>query len=315
MTVTKVRRLVNPAKRRNASAKKRKLSPKQIKIFGTKAQKAALKRKRTMSRTRPAAKPRKTAHRRKTNPASIITLMPAALNPRKRGKTVATKTRKRRRVAAGTAPRRRRVSHRRRSVATAVNPRRRRRTRTASNPRRRRVNSHRRRNGTKIYVMRKNRGGRRRNPISTFGLSGAKMGEAILAGLVGVYTTKTFGPTITTYVATAAPSIASGSMGSIVSAVISGAIAWGGGMLVSKWSPTAGQGFMFGGLMQAFSQLLNLVVPANPLSLSGMGDFVPGRFTVPQNPIMAARMMQQLPAPMPAQGSNLSGMMAAASFK
>ena len=107
----------------------------------------------------------------------------------------------------------------------------------------------------------------------------------------------------------------------IMAALISGLVAWGGGFLVAKWDKTAGAGFMFGGLMQAGSQLLNSIVPANPLSLSGLGDFAPGGpvglFPV-MNPIRAAAMARaqgMLPPPTGAPQNNLAGMGAAAMFQ
>ena len=186
---------------------------------------------------------------------------------------------------------------------------------TASNPRRRA--SSRKRNSTRIYVLPKRnprRGGARRNP-DMFGMKGMAAGKAILAGLVGVYATKT----VTPMVASAAPSVASSP---IISALIAAGIAWGGGMLLSKWDKTAGEGFMFGGLMQAGSQLLNLVVPSNPIALSGLGDWVsiaPTGFPVPSNDIrraMLARQQAGLPAPAPSSSpTTLAGMGAAAMFR
>lgn len=143
-----------------------------------------------------------------------------------------------------------------------------------------------------------------------FGMNGATAGKAILAGLVGVYATKT----VTPMVANIVPQVGSSN---IMAAIISGVVAWGGGLLVAKWDKTAGAGFMFGGLMQAGSQLLNSVLPTNPLSLSGLGDFAPASFSVPQNPIRAAAMLRaqgMLPAAGAVQGSNLNGMAAAHSF-
>lgn len=120
-------------------------------------------------------------------------------------------------------------------------------------------------------------------------MQGKDAATAILAGLVGVYATKTISP----MVAGAIPSFGGSP---IVSALISSAVAYGGGMLLAKYDKTMGQGFMFGGLMQAGSSLLNLVVPANPLSLSGLGDFAPASFPVPQNPIMAAARQRAIAA-------------------
>lgn len=177
-----------------------------------------------------------------------------------------------------------------------------------------RARNSRKRNSTKVYVIRKNsrRGAARRNP-EMFGMSGSSAGKAILAGLVGVYATKT----VTPMVANIAPQIASSN---IMAALVSGIVAWGGGFLVAKWDKTAGAGFMFGGLMQAGSQLLNSIVPTNPLSLSGLGDFAPGGpvglFPV-MNPIRAAAMARaqgMLPPPTGAPQNNLAGMDAARMF-
>jgi hypothetical protein len=200
---------------------------------------------------------------------------------------------------ARSKPRKSNPTHRRRVAAAA--PRRR------SNPHRAKA---RKRNSTRIYVMPKRNGrcGARRNP-DVFGMKGAAAGKAILAGLVGVYATKT----VTPMVSSAVPQISSSP---IFSALLSAVIAWGGGSLLSKWDKTAGEGFMFGGLMQAGSQLLNLVVPANPLSLSGLGDFMPARFSVPENPILRGGNRGYLAAPALSSGpTTLSGMGAAASFR
>ena len=141
MTVTRVRRLVNPSRRPKARNKaRRKLSPKQIRHFGTKAQKAALKRKRSMAAKahrpmrRAVANPRRRA---RSNPA-VITL--GLINPtttkRKRTKTMAATKRRRRKTVAVSNPRRRR--------------------RAANTHRPRRTNA-RRRNSTRVYVIKKNR--------------------------------------------------------------------------------------------------------------------------------------------------------------
>ena len=262
MTVTRVRRIVNPRRKR--------VSARRSKARGTR------------------------------NPATILTL--GLLNPhrpRTKGKKVAKATKKQlSALRKARAARSRKVSNPRRRRARVSNHRRRSTRRlTASNPRRRR-------NSTKIYVMKRRNGrGRRRNP-EMFGMRGAAAGKAILAGLVGVYATKT----VTPMVANAIPQVGSSP---IFSAIISAAIAWGGGMLLQKWDKTAAEGFMFGGFMQAGSQLLNLVVPSNPLSLSGLGDWVPARFAVPENPILRGRLAAGLPAAAPAG----AGMGAAAMFR
>jgi hypothetical protein len=111
------KRLVNPARSR-----RRNLSPKQIKFFGTPAQKAALKRKRSKSahaapRRKASTRIAKPAHRRRparTNPGDIFTIGLAGLaNParRKRSNMAKRKTNK------ASRPRRRNkaTTHRRRA--------------------------------------------------------------------------------------------------------------------------------------------------------------------------------------------------------
>jgi hypothetical protein len=148
--------------------------------------------------------------------------------------------------------------------------------------------------------------GRRRNP-EVLGMRGVEAGKAILSGLVGVYATKQ----ITPMIAGAIPSIGSSP---IFTAIIQAAVAYGGGALIGKWDKGAGAGFMFGGLMQAGSSLLNLVVSPNPLSLSGLGDFQSASFAVPQNPIMAAARQRAIaaaatPGPSANQGAGMGAAM------
>lgn len=288
MTVTKVRRLVNPY-RPKARTKRRVARPK-----------AKVKRNPASIITLGLVNPHKPATRRKVKRVKHIHIK---VNPTKvrKGKTKMTAAKKKAFVARMKRARAKNPSTRRRRTRRATThaaaPRRR-RTARAANPRRQRTS---RKNGTRIYVMKRNGTRRRvgrRNP-EMFGMRGTESGKAILAGLVGVYATKTVGP----MVANAIPSLGGSP---IISAIISAAVAWGGGMLIGKsLGKTYGEGFMFGGLMQAGSQLLNLVVPANPLALSGLGDFVPAQFPVPQNPIRQKMLL----------GGATPGMGAAATFR
>ena len=144
MTGTRTHRIVNPAGRRRANRRrkrKNKMTAKQIRYFGTKAQRSALKRRRRAGaskkrrhnvarhrrRTRPRlharAKPRKqnrrrAAHRtrRRSNPGEILSLVLPNRGGRKGKKMAAHRRKKRNRVHhrrrnAG----HRRVHHRRRS--------------------------------------------------------------------------------------------------------------------------------------------------------------------------------------------------------
>ncbi len=161
-TISRMRRLVNPGRRRrrNGIAKKV-LSPLQKLFFGSKRQRAAVRKNSSIRKSKKAIK--RTMHpshasriavslygrdgykkrkrkfntrRRKRNVGSIITVRTKSNPGRKRrykrrrkvtvnkGVTMA-RTRRRRRAVSN--PRRRRVYHRRRRRAVAVNPRRRRR--------------------------------------------------------------------------------------------------------------------------------------------------------------------------------------------
>lgn len=300
--VKRVRRLANPrratAKRRNATALrkrkaagsgKRKMSAKQIKFFGTKRQKAALKAARKRKRTTVAAKvavatnPRRKPVRRKRktsrrNPALVVTLG-QLVNPRRR-KNMA---RRKRRVVKST---RRRVRRSRKAypVAVAANPRRRRRY-ARRNPARRR--SVRRRRNPDVFGAR---------PLSGGGL------KLIAGGLVGVAAAK-FLPRLI-------PGNITATMGNFGGVVATGVSAYVASLAAGKFMGTQfGQAVLFGGLMQTGSVVLNMVLPGFavggvPLALSGMGDLVPGSFVVPQNPL------RSIPAPAPATNArvNLNGL-------
>lgn len=331
MTVSRVIRMSNP-RRRRASAKrrnpKRRLSLKQKLHFGSARQRAAAKaslrgkranpkrrratatkhRRRTVRATNPRRRrsvARKVTRRRraKSNPAYMITL-PGLVNPRpsRRRKTTTkrrkkvntmarTKSNTRRRRRASANPRRRR----RNSVRVIVRRRNRRRP-VAANPRRRR----RRSNPTRrMNARRRHHSVRRRNP-SLFGsqVNAFGMAKAIAGGLAGVAITK------------AVPNMLPPGIGGtpIMNTVISIAVAVAAGMAVKalvKGDPTLGDAVLFGGLMQAGSVALNAFLPSvgGVIGLqglgNGMGDLVPGRFPVPQNPISAGQMMLA-PPPMAA---------------
>lgn len=79
--------------------------------------------------------------------------------------------------------------------------------------------------------------------------------------------------------------------GPILRVVATGASAFLAGFVARKvgLSPQVSGAVLFGGLMQTGSVALNAFLPssiATRLALSGMGDIVPGRFPVPQNPIL-----------------------------
>jgi len=258
-TLSMVKRLANPHRRRKASTKakrrrnpRRKLTAKQVKFFGTKRQRAALKRRRPAKR--------RTARK---NPALLVTL--GAVNPQRRRKSTMAKRRRKSRN-----PRRRRTT-----LAVAPVRRRRRRVARRSNPiGRRRAVSYRR---------------RRRNPMPSLGGTKAFSGEGlkmIAGGLVGVTATK--------FIANMVPAAVKAPLGTFGPVVANGIGAFIAGYIGNRFLGGAfGSGILFGGLMQTGSTLINTVSPGlkfgeYPIGISGLGDLVPGSFTVPQNPLRLA---------------------------
>jgi hypothetical protein len=230
------------------------MSAKQIKYFGTKRQKNALKRKRN------SAKRTTKRVRKSPNPALLITLGSAA-NPQ----------RKRRKVTVARKKARRNPKRRRRTVMAAP-VRRRRRVVRAANPRRRRA--------VRRNPARRVRRYARRNP-NIFNGENAKL---VMGGLVGITATKvlakmipasitqmggSFGPLLANAVAAFAVSMAAGKLG------LPGKVA---------------EGVTFGGLMIVGSGVLNYVAPGLSISgqsfgINGLGELMPGSFVVPQNPL------------------------------
>jgi hypothetical protein len=267
---------------------RKKLSAKQIKFFGTKRQKSALKRKKTSS-----------AGSKKKNPVRKNARVTKVKSTTRRKASV--KRRAKRNPApflitlGAVNPKRRTTMAKRRKKARKVGARRRRRTPMAMNPRRRRrvANVRRRSNGSR----RKSYGRRRRNP-EAFGINAtsSKFMQAVAGGLVGVAATK--------FIPTLVPMNIIGN-NNLMRFVVSVASAIVAGMGAKKLAagPFA-DGVLFGGLMQAASVGMNTFLPAGParaLALNGMGEFVDGRFVVPQNPISFA-------SPAPAARIQASGL-------
>jgi len=286
MRVVKTTRLPNPHRGRKRT---RRMSPRQIAIFGTRRQKAALKARRKRTRTAPNKRVRR-ANRRSSNPL-VLHLKPLQRSNPKRRSTV--KRPKRRRSI--NSRRRVRVHHRRRA---ASNPRRHRRrvmhNRRAPNRRRR----HRPNATTRVVVMAPRRNRRRngrRNPRLFGNALGSKASLMVLGGgLVGVAATK-FIPTLIP--STITGGLGSSSFGPFLISGISAIAAW---WVASKVSEPFSEGVLFGGLMQTASVGLNAFLPnltigGVPLALSGFGDLVPGQFPVPQNPLRGRQLQQSAP--------------------
>ncbi len=330
---------LHPAKVRT----RRNMSPKQIKYFGTKRQRAALHRKRSnvamgyRSRTRPKGwsattpvkfkrnsahssrmpffratkrRPSKRPAKRSINPALVVTL--GSMNPRKRRNKPVAATKRRRRAPARATN----VRHHRRRVA-ASNPRRHRRRTPAVNRRRhtnrRRavVHHHRRRspvmnrrhrhsNPRKVYVI-----NRRRNP-SLFGSSlTSKEGLKLIGGgFVGLIGAK-FLPTLIPI--SMAGSFMSSNIGRVV---VTGIAGYATALVAGKiGGERFGDAALFGAIIQTASVALNAFLPSIYSSLGiGLGDFVPGRFSVPQNPLLSGQKGQRaLPAAAPASSMAPTG--------
>jgi hypothetical protein len=124
--VLRRRVLVNPAKKKRRKRRNRPLTAKQIKFFGTKAQKAARKRRRKPAarkakpvRSVPRKRRRNAARRRRPNVGSIISLGLPMGNPAKKKrrtkKMAKRKTTRRRRARANTT-----TTHRRRRRSNPV---------------------------------------------------------------------------------------------------------------------------------------------------------------------------------------------------
>ncbi len=103
-------------------------------------------------------------------------------------------------------------------------------------------------------------------------------------GLAGVAAAK--------FIPTMIPSNITGTFGtsSFGPFVMTGLSAFAAWWLASKVSVPFSEGVLFGGLMQTASVGLNSFLPGLsiggvPIALSGIGDLVPGRFAVPQNPL------------------------------
>lgn len=248
----------------NPRKRRRKLSAAQLAAgFGGKR---GMKRSSSTSRSSSRRRKRrgKAASGSRSNPALVVTLGPTNPSGKKGSKSMA----------------KRRRSTKRRSTAVARGRR--------SNPRRRRV-------------VRRRRTRRASNP-NLFGatVSGGKLAQAVVGGLVGVTATKVIVPALPMQL-TSTP---------LMRSLSSVGVAFGAGWLATKVDKTLGSAVLFGGLMQAGSVLLNAFVPqiGGSIALSGLGDFVPASFPMPQNPVSAG-MYRALPA---ASGNGVSGLRAGA---
>ena len=301
-------------KKKKNTAHRKRMTPRQIKFFGTKAQRAALKRKRSAKRNSPTGwtVSRKGESWRKPGSRK------SKKNPTKRRKVAkARRTKTKAKVIVvyrNRATKNRKSSKKRRSTSNPAimtlgylnprkgnnmaKPRKRRKAKAKSNAVRRYSRrrsavarrSHRprsRKNSTRIIVMGRKRNRARgrsrgkRNPMF-FGRSVnvVEMSKLVVGGLVGVAVVKAALPYLP------AQATSNNALRTVSSVVIAFASGW----LASKINAEFGSAVLFGGLMQAGSVLLNAFVPqVSPyLALQGgrgVGQFVPAKFAIPEMPI------------------------------
>jgi hypothetical protein len=237
------RTVANPGRRRSRAA--RKLSRKQIKFFGTPAQKAALRR------NRPKAKHRRASRRRAaSNPGEIIGYTLATNPAKKRGKSKMAKKQRRRRASSA------RVHRRRRPRAMQSNPHHRRRSRPRTNPRRRRRTVHHRRG----------------NPGMTGGIGGLVTNAVfVIAGALGskLLTQMVLGANNTGFVGYGGNAAA-------------GAVLWFLADKVLK-NRAAAHGILAGTAVQIVLRLINDYTPFGQYVANlGMGDYQAQAFVTPQ---------------------------------
>jgi len=182
------------------------------------------------------------------------------------------------------AKHRKKVNPRRRRSVAAPKRNYRRRRMLVANPRRRRVYNPRRR--------RSNPRRGRRNPAA-FGMGGSGLAKAVLGGLVGVAVTKL----VPGYL----PSSISGSKPLHV--VASAATAFLAQFVAKKagLSPQVSDAILFGGLMQTGSDAITSFLPASFNQLA-LGNLVPGRFVIPENPLRQVAAPAGAPSRVPVSG-------------
>lgn len=320
-TILKVKRLAGNPRRRRMTAK-------QLRYFGTRRQRKSMVTNRRRKRNIEAYTDKygyvhpirgtkgykssrafgdKTRKRRR-NSALVVTLGAApglaGLNPRRRRRN---KMARPRRTASGKfAPaRRRRRTNRRRydNRKRYDNPRRRRRTnrRRYDNPRRRRrnrrrydnprrYNRRRRSNPVRHHRRRRMSANRRRSRNPSI------MGQPLTSkGALKLIGGGLLGVVGVKLIPRMIPANLIPSTSPYVTVLITGVSAVVLGWLIGKVDRELGDGATFGGLMVAGSQLVNAVAPGlsfGGVPVGGLGDLMPGQFVVPQNPL-------RLPPPPP----------------
>ena len=222
--------------------------------------------KKSRPRKKASARPN---HRRRSvgNPAYLMTLGPM-INPKRRS-AVAKKKRKNKKCYAH----RPNMSHAHRKNA-----------KKRPGLSKTRVMAYAKSHGMKVVGRKGNRGSR--NPMAS-SISLSRPSGIVQAGvgvLVGVAATKAITAALPSEV-TASPLYST-----VAAAAVAAAVWWVGSFINPEFGAAAG----LGGIAEAGSIALNAFLPSvgSTLALSGIrrgiADFVPGRYAVPQNPILDA---------------------------
>jgi hypothetical protein len=251
----KRRVVINAGRRRAHKKRNRRMTPKQIKFFGSKAQKAALKRSNHRRRTAAVSRPNRSKKRRagnrprhaRRNPGDILSLV---LNPGGK-KMAASKRRRSRRRSRASNPRR----HRRRAASHRSNP-----------ARRHHSYGHRRR--------RTNRRHRRHNPGGGMSVKQGMM-FAVGAG-VGF-----FGSKLLTQAVMGTSN--TGATGYLGNAVATAGLAVTAHMMRGVLGKNAGLAVLSGGILQLIARILTDQTPFGAFtSQLGVGDYQAQAFVTPQ---------------------------------
>lgn len=289
----RVSKAVNPQRR------KRKLSVKQIRIFGTKRQKAALKAKR-----RPTSSHKHRSAASASNPKRKASVKRKRASAKRRNPVTKvvyrTKYKTRTRKVYVEKPRRKvkaKANRKRRSkknpflmtlspVMSNPHKKRKRRNKTVAKPKRRvsAKRSAKRKNPTRRRSVKRSshrpRGSR--NPFGHSTMDIGKLGFGVIVGVTGSKLIPRNYPASMTGTPT---------MSIVSTALTAGVLAW----LANRFArgPIA-LGVLAGGAAQVINVAVNAFAPPS-VSQYGLGDFVPGGFPLPQGPVrlpIAAAPMQ-----------------------
>lgn len=290
--------MVHPRVTKALNPHKRKLTARQIRFFGSKRQKAALKAKRrasgshkhrAASRSNPKPKrkaTRNTAKRRTTSKARNTTpkvVYRTKYKTRTRNVYV-QKPKPRRKVKAKANPKKRRAVNPLLMTLSPVvgNPKKRRTSMAANKHKRRRAKAghsgKRRRNPTRrrAAARRNTHRARSRNPFGQSTTTIVETGFGVILGVSGSKLIPRQYPAQWT---------SSPTMSILSTGITAGILAWAAAKFIR--GPIA-TGVLMGGAAQTLNVAINAFAPPSIgqyVTLGGMGDFVNGGFPLPQGPV------------------------------